>query len=58
MNAAPLDNIDASRITKDIQWTMSAHIMIQRFEKGHATALDYMSDCSAKHNITEIAVAA
>ena len=55
MNAAPLDDIDASRITKDIQVTMSAHVMIQRSEKGHATALDDMSGCSAKHNITEIA---
>ena len=40
MSAAPLDNMDASRITKDMQRTMSAHAMIQRSEEGLATALN------------------
>lgn len=40
MSAAPLDDMDASRITKDMQRTMSAHAMIQRTEEGLATALD------------------
>lgn len=40
MNAAPLDDMDASRITKDMQGTMSAHAMIQRTEEGLATALN------------------
>lgn len=40
MSAAPLDDMDASRITKDMQRTMSAHAMIQRSEEGLATALD------------------
>ena len=40
MSAAPLDDMDASRITKDMQGTMSAHAMIQRSEEGLATALD------------------
>lgn len=38
-SATPLDDMDASRITKDMQGTMSAHAMIQRTEEGLATAL-------------------
>lgn len=40
MSAAPLDDMDASRITRDMQGTMSTHAMIQRSEEGLATALD------------------
>ncbi len=49
---APVDDMDTSRITKDMQGTMSAHAMIQRTEEGLATALDDIErlQCEARYH--------
>lgn len=40
MTGAPLDDMDETRITKDMRRTMSGHAMIQRTERGLAEATD------------------